>query len=60
MDDWETKTTIGFRANNGGGGPREKVIKSKTELNKAARSGAIVATEKKFSTANAVSIIHLL
>jgi len=48
-DDWESVTKIGSSARSGGGGPREKVIRTQSEINAARRSGAILSTDKKFS-----------
>lgn len=53
-EDWESVTKIGSKVR-GGGGPRETVVKGKSALNAAMRSGAIIGSEKKYSTANAVS-----
>jgi len=50
--EWDIVTRIGSKARSGGGGEREKVIKGKSAINAAARSGAILGTEKKYTSAN--------
>jgi len=55
--DWNSVTRIGSKARGPGSGgvDREKVIKGKTAINAAQRSGAIVGTEKKYASSNAKS-----
>lgn len=57
-EEWDSVTRIGSKVRAGGGTAqdRERVIKGRSALNAAQRSGAIVGTEKKFGTTNAVSI----
>jgi len=52
--EWDSVTRIGSKARSGGGGgvDRERVIRGKSAINAASRSGAIVGTEKKYGTAN--------
>ncbi|KAK3900920.1 multi protein bridging factor 1-domain-containing protein [Staphylotrichum tortipilum] len=51
---WDTDAVkIGKNVRTGGGAARETVVRSQSALNAARRSGAAVATEKKFATGNA-------
>jgi len=52
--DWESVTRIGskVRGPGSGGVDRERVVKGKSALNAAQRSGAIIGTEKKFAGSN--------
>lgn len=57
MSDWDQVTKIG-KSVRGGVGERETVVKGKSALNAAMRSGAVIGSEKKYAIGNAVSSPH--
>lgn len=52
MSDWDQVTKIG-KSVRGGAGERETVVKGKSALNAAMRSGAVIGSEKKYAIGNA-------
>jgi len=53
IDDKEVK--IGSRTRGGGGAHNPTTVKNTSQLNKALRQGAVVGTEKKYTTGNTAS-----
>lgn len=58
MSDWDSVTKIGKKHSGGGAMPRETVIKGKSALNAAQRSGTLLGSEKKYTTGNIVRSSH--
>ncbi|KAK5045246.1 multiprotein-bridging factor 1 [Exophiala bonariae] len=58
--DWDNVTRIGKSARGPGSGgvDRERVIKGKSAINAAGRSGAIIGTEKKYAGANTKAAVE--
>lgn len=56
MSDWDAVTVVGRKAKVGGSsGPKERVIKSASQINAARRTGAITSVDKKYGIGNSRS-----
>lgn len=52
MSHFDSTVVIGKSVGGGGGGPREKVIRTASDLNRAQRQGNVTTTKNQFRTAN--------
>lgn len=55
MSDWDAVTVVGRKARVGTAPPKERVIKSASDINAARRTGAITSVDKKYGGANSKS-----